>query len=118
MMHSQPRFLQGASCSFRHWKKFKLTAIVVPQAGVAADTAEGVYSLRSEGGSRIVWGRAPGSDNPGELATDKKISRMLKYVTDFGGFDRPHGPYEIDIRHWQEISRKPLAARDDLPLRE
>jgi hypothetical protein len=101
-----------------HWKKFKLTAIVVPQAGVAADTAEGVYSLRSEGGSRIVWGRAPGSDNPGELATDKKISRMLKYVTDFGGFDRPHGPYEIDIRHWQEISRKPLAARDDLPLRE
>jgi len=32
---------------------------------------------------------------------------MLKYVTDFGGFDRPHGPYEIDIRHWQEISRKP-----------
>lgn len=96
-----------------HWKKLKLSAIVCPQPGTDPNQTAGMYVLRSAGGSRIIWGRAPGSDHPGELATDKKISRLVKYSTEFGDFDRPHGPYEIDIRHWQEISRKPLAQNFD-----
>lgn len=102
-----------------HWKKFKLTAIRCPKPGTDVSSPDGVYSLVSQGGSRILWGRSPGSDHPGELATDKKISRMLNYVTTFGGFDQPSGgPYEIDIRHWEEISRKPLARRVDSTVRE
>ena len=30
-----------------------------------------------------------------------------------GGFDRPQGPYQIDIRHWRDISRTPLSAQHE-----
>ena len=92
-----------------HWKKFGLNSIDCPRTARAEPALDdGVYLLTSTGGSQIIWGRAPGSDHPGELSTDQKIGRLKKYITLFGGFERPHGPYEIDIRHWQEIVRRPL----------
>lgn len=98
-----------------HWKKFKLASIECPR-GTAA--SEQMFVLLSEGGSRIMWGRVPGSDHPGELSLDQKIGR-LKYVIDKrGGFDQPNGPYEIDIRHWRDISITPLAQRDNETIRQ
>jgi hypothetical protein len=94
-----------------HWKRLNLKAIKISarkQAVVSADDI--TYELVTRGGSRILWGRSPDSRHPGELTPDQKIGRMQKYMSDFGGFDHPHGPYEIDIRHWQEISRRPLTA--------
>jgi hypothetical protein len=92
------------------WSELELESIVVPSRAVAAaDAAKLVLELRTNGGSTIIWGRAPGSTHPGELTTDQKIGRIEKYLAEFGGFDRPNGPYEIDIRHWQEISRRPLS---------
>lgn len=97
-----------------HWKKLKLTAILCPRTVGKKDSLdEGVFSLLAEGGSRIVWGHAPGTDHPGELSASQKIGRLEKYVADFGGLDRPHGPYLIDIRHWKEISRTPLSVLMD-----
>ena len=66
------------------------------------------FELLTRNGSRILWGRAPGTNHPGELTVEQKIGRLKKYQSDFGGFDQPHGPYEIDIRHWREISRRPF----------
>lgn len=98
-----------------HWKKFQLAAIVCPRSSSSEPALDdGQYALTVAGGSRIIWGRAPGSDHPGELSTEQKVGRLNKYVTLFGGFDRPHGPYEIDIRHWQEIVRRPFTARSDV----
>lgn len=94
-----------------HWKKFDLTGIVVPKLTKAKSTIDdGVYVLNTAAGSRITWGRAPGSQHPGELAVEQKIGRLEKYVKDFGGFEKPHGPYEIDIRNWKSISRRSLTA--------
>jgi hypothetical protein len=96
------------------WQRLGLGAILVPkreQAEVPLDSLN--YVVLTPGGSRIIWGRAPGSSHPGELAPEQKIGRLQKYFADFGSFDKPHGPYEIDIRHWQEISRRPLAARSE-----
>ena len=93
------------------WSKLHLESIVVPsRSGPAIDSSKIVLELRASGGSKIIWGRAPGTEHPGELTTAQKIGRLEKYLTEFGGFDRPNGPYEIDIRHWQEISRRPLAS--------
>jgi hypothetical protein len=95
-----------------HWKKFGLVAIVAPRTVDDHEKIdEGVYVLLAKGGSRIVWGHAPGTDHPGELSTKQKIGRLDEYVTKFGGFDRPLGPYQIDIRHWRDISRTPLSAQ-------
>jgi hypothetical protein len=94
-----------------HWKKFGLAAIVAPRSVEDhGKIDEGVYVLLAKGGSRIVWGHAPGTSHPGELSTKQKIGRLDDYVTKFGGFDHPQGPYQIDIRHWRDISRMPLSA--------
>lgn len=93
------------------WSELKLESIIVPsRSAPASDSSKIVLELRASGGSKIIWGRAPGTDHPGELTTVQKIGRLEKYLSEFGGFDRPNGPYEIDIRHWQEISRRPLSS--------
>jgi hypothetical protein len=98
------------------WRDFRLSAIQISPDGQSRSKWDDiVLELMTAGGSRIVWGRPPGSTHPGELSTDQKLGRLDKYRADFGGFDHPHGPYEIDIRHWQEISRRPLAGRASSP---
>jgi hypothetical protein len=95
----------------QQWKSLGLAAIVCPRSADShARIDEGVFLLTTRGGSRIIWGHAPGTDHPGELSTKQKIGRLEEYVKRFGGFDRPHGPYQIDIRHWRDISRTPLSA--------
>jgi len=91
------------------WKPLKLEAISIPRnASTKSDANDILLELIGKGGSRIAWGRPPGSDHPGELEPTQKIRRLEKYLADFGDYDKPNGPYEIDIRHWQEISRHPL----------
>lgn len=92
------------------WKKLQLESIQIPEgAGPRGGPDETIYELRTVGGSRIIWGRAPGSDHPGELTFQQKIGRLEDYATRNGGFSDDHGPYEIDIRHWHEITRQPLS---------
>jgi len=94
-----------------HWKRFHLAAIWIPKRSDADLTIDDVtYELITQGGSRIIWGRAPGTDHPGELSPEQKLGRLERYLSEFHSFEAPHGPYEIDIRHWQEISRRPLTA--------
>ncbi len=90
------------------WKPLGLAGIEIP-AGVGSKPDDLRFELKTAGGSRILWGRIPGSTHPGELAARQKLGRLEKYIAEFGSFDEPHGPYEIDIRHWQEISRRQLA---------
>ncbi|QDT76738.1 Cell division protein FtsQ [Gimesia maris] len=92
-----------------HWKELDIVSIEAPPRVTADVTLDDlIYRLITAGGSEIVWGRSPKSQRRGELRVDQKIGKLEKYYRDYGGFDRPHGPYEIDIRHWQEISRRPL----------
>ena len=101
--------LAGDERGLTFWEKWNMATINVPprtRAEIQPD--ELAFELRTAGGSRILWGRPPGSRHPGELTVEQKIGRLEKYLADFGSFDRPHGPYEIDIRHWREISRRPL----------
>lgn len=100
------------------WKDLSLDAIHLPRYQRSqTKTDELTFDLQTRGGSRILWGRAPSTDHPGELTPEQKIGRLEKYLADFGSFDAPHGPYEIDIRHWQEISRRPLSANRDMSAR-
>jgi hypothetical protein len=95
-----------------NWKEFGLKAVRVPSvSGSKVPIDELSYQLLTTGGSRIVWGRAPGSRHPGELPAEKKIDRMKFYRRHHGSFDSNHGPCEFDITHWRDISRKPIADR-------
>jgi hypothetical protein len=96
------------------WKKLQLESIQIPDVfGTRSGPDETIYELRTVGGSHIVWGRAPGSDHPGELTVQQKIGRLEDYAARNGGFSDDHGPYEIDIRHWREITRQPLSELPD-----
>lgn len=93
-----------------HWQSLKLEAILMPKLkDSSVQPNDVILELLGKGGSKIVWGRPPGSDHPGELESTQKIRRLEKYLADFGDYNQPHGPYEIDIRHWEEISRRPLS---------
>ncbi len=95
-----------------HWQEFGLKSIRAParpQTQVAWDELS--FQLGTRGGSRIIWGRPPGSKRPGELPAEKKIERMKYYLRQHGPFDSSLGPCEFDITHWCDISRKPIAER-------
>ena len=94
------------------WKKLQLESIQIPEADrPGTRLEETIYELRTTGGSRNHLGpRAPGTDHPGELSPQQKIGRLEDYASRNGGFSDDHGPYEIDIRHWHEITRQPLSA--------
>lgn len=95
-----------------NWKEFGLKSVRVPSDQESKGAVDELnYQLLTTGGSRIVWGRAPGSRHPGELPAEKKIDRMKFYRRHHGSFDSSHGPFEFDITHWRDISRKPIADR-------
>lgn len=109
---------KGAQLLAPKWNELELEAIELPRdrdPNIRPDDI--VLQIQSKSGSTIIWGRAPGTNHPGELTASQKLARLEKYHNEFGGFDRPSGPYEIDIRHWQEITRRPAgkaqAARKD-----
>ena len=74
--------------------------------------SEGLYSLITKGGTRIIWGRSPNTSHPAEIPAQEKIVRLQEYVERFGSLTGPDGPYELDIRHWKELSRRPRTASD------
>ena len=93
-----------------HWEELGLTAIAAPAVATAnPDPADLDYTLTCGGGSTILWGRPPGTGHPGELTAEQKLGRLKRYVADFGTLAAPGPTFEIDIRPWQEISRRPLA---------
>ncbi len=95
--------------STSHWRRLRLASIDVPRRSRADQSLDDLlYEIRTQSGSRIQWGRAPGTAHPGELSPVQKIGRLQKYLLQLdadGG-----GPYEIDIRHWREITYQPLTA--------
>ncbi|HTN01218.1 MAG TPA: hypothetical protein VL132_05040 [Planctomycetaceae bacterium] len=98
-----------AESLFDRWEPLGLSSIVAPtRPDASISPGDLTFELTTKGGSKIVWGRPPGTSHPGELTVEQKIGRLERYLEQFGAFDGPHGPYEIDIRHWQEISRRPL----------
>ena len=99
-----------------YWEPFDLVAIVVkrrdPMGNSVGDHM--VLELLTRGGSRVVWGRPPGTGHLGELTTAQKIGRIMQFISHFDSLDPPDGPFEINIRHWHEIifrSLKSTSAR-------
>ncbi len=92
----------------KYWNRFELTAIVVPTIREGAATEEElIFELSTTGGSRIIWGKPPGADDL-EPTVEQKIGRMEQYLSSYGKFDEPDGPYRVDIRLFDSISLSPL----------
>ena len=96
------------------WNRFDLAEIRVPRMQSPDEPIDDlIFELGTNSGSTIVWGRAPGIAHPAELTVAQKIGRLESYVASYGGFDQQDLAYELDIRHWKEISRRAIATRPE-----
>lgn len=111
---NDPRVVGGARLAaslYDVWQKLRLVEII---AGLqsASDNDSQMYSfdIITTGGTRIVWGTAPGQESTaGEAAFDQKRQRLLEYATQHGKLDSIYGPEEIDLR--SEMVIKPKTAK-------
>ena len=96
----------------RYWKHFDLKSIIAPQPATPDEALPHrlTFELATNSGSRIIWGHPPSGDDL-EPTVAQKLGRMDQYLQQFGGFNKPQGPYRIDIRHFDAISLQPLDER-------
>ena len=59
---------------------------------------EPTYQVFTRGGTRILWGLAPGSKGPEELPPAEKVARLLRYKADHETLEGNGGPQTLDIR--------------------
>lgn len=104
-----PTLAAGISVATALTPAFRTLGITTVDVGSYRPTASnpGSIFLLTEQGTRIKWGKPPTANYPGEVPTQDKIDRLTKYASENGSLDKPTGPYEIDITHWQEISLRP-----------
>jgi len=91
------------------WEKFKLQYIVpLPQyataiggavpAGSARSAGEYSFAIITRGGMKILWGRSPAANTPGEATPQQKIKKLEQLFDEHGSLDYPQGPRELDLQ--------------------
>ncbi len=76
-----------------------------------------VYDLITRGGTRVVWGAAPGAAPPKEDPFDAKLARLQNCVEQHGPLDSVRGPAIVDVRGAlaitpRTVKKPPTAGKD------
>ncbi|MCA9177595.1 MAG: hypothetical protein KDB14_24080 [Planctomycetales bacterium] len=90
-----------------HWKQLNLYRVVAVDTGVSAKSAN--FELHTRGDSRILWGRTPGLEQPGESDGETKLRLLLHYA--LANPIEPNGVW-LDLR----AARTALRAAPQLPV--
>jgi hypothetical protein len=93
------------------WNQLRLVEIVPSMhTQVRGDASYYDFDIVSSGGTRILWGAAPGREqDAAESPFDVKRRRLLDYAADHGQLDSIDGPASIDVR--TELIVSPRTAR-------
>ena len=98
------------------WHTFGIARIVPLERKPAKSGFEFTYALITKTGTRIDWGRAPGSDMPGEVPAREKIAQLKRYQTqNKGSLDGPEGAWHIEIDGHGALLQKALPQVAPLP---
>jgi hypothetical protein len=94
------------------WQRLRLVEIIAGlQSAANNDSQTYSFDIITTGGTRVVWGAAPGQETTtGESPFDKKRQRLLDYATKYGQLESISGPELIDVR--SDIVIKPRTARN------
>ena len=57
-----------------------------------------VFNLITRGGTKVVWGAAPGTAPPGEDTFAAKLQRLRSCADQYGPLDSVRGPAVVDVR--------------------
>ena len=80
------------------WQQLSLDCITPSTLVEVGHSDDCTYELVTRGGTRIFWGRAPGTDMPGELPAVDKVARLIKHQKEHGTLQGTGGPQRLDIR--------------------
>jgi len=100
------------------WDRLQLYRVVVaPRDPDSSGQNAPLYELWTRRGTRILWGRAPGEESPGEATAAEKIHRLVQYVAQHGPLDKlsDRPPQTIDVREARQMTVEPRTARRDAP---
>jgi hypothetical protein len=111
---TDPRVIEGAKLIVTLsdvWQQLKLVEIMAALRSTASeDSPTYTFDIVTTGGTRIVWGAAPGQETSvGEHSCEEKRRRLLDYAAQHGQLDSIDGPAAIDVR--SEIVVTPRTAR-------
>jgi hypothetical protein len=99
-----PRVVGGAKLAAALadvWQQLRLVEIISElQPQSVGNEPFYKYEIVTSGGTRIVWGTAPGGEGPtGESPIDKKRARLLEYAAQHGQLETIDGPAILDVRN-------------------
>ncbi len=91
------------------WQQLRLVEITAALRSSQTETPMYTFEIITTGGTRIVWGAAPGQEVPAsESMFDQKRQRLLDYAAQHGHLESIDGPAVIDVRN--ELVVTPRAA--------
>jgi hypothetical protein len=80
------------------WEELRL-AQIIPCAGSSAGGPDEIaYVLTTRGGTRIIWGSAPGARAAGEPSPAEKLAALRQHAAAFETSAGRDGPQELDLR--------------------
>ena len=93
------------------WSQLRLVEIVPSlHVQVRGDASFYAFEIITSGGTRILWGAAPGREQEAaESPFDTKRKRLLDYAASHGQLDSIDGPASVDVR--SELVVVPRTAR-------
>jgi len=114
------RVLDGARIATvlqSQWHAFDLNGIEEERIDDSGHPlAQTTFSLTTQNGTRIRWGRAPGQELPGEASADEKTARLAEYVRNHGPFGAMQTPVVLDVRNEAGMSTARKPADKNTPL--
>jgi hypothetical protein len=102
-----PRVVGGAQIAAAFgpdWQDLKLDHIVATNLAEPGHPNDCLYEILTPNGTRILWGRAPGSDLPGEVPAADKVLRLKHYLAENGSLEGRSGPQELDVRSLRSMA--------------
>jgi cell division septal protein FtsQ len=93
------------------WQRLSLDRIVPSTLVELGYGNEYTYELVTKGGTRILWGRAPSAEIPGEATAAEKIAQLVEYHKAHGTLEGRDGPQQLDLRKSGPSQNPPRTAR-------
>jgi hypothetical protein len=120
---NDPRVLGGAklvAALADVWEHLRLVEILcAAQAAVDQNEPGYVFEIITSGGTRIVWGVAPGQEaSAGEAPLDQKRQQLLEYASRHGQLESIEGPEKLDVRRQLIITPRTARNKTRLPQNE
>ncbi len=102
-----PRVVGGAQIAAAFgadWQELKLDHIAATNLAEPGHPNDCLYEILTPNGTRILWGRAPGSDVPGEGPAADRVLRLKHYLAENGSLEGRSGHQELDVRSLRSMA--------------